>query len=550
MVDARKKAARKSLIVVIPANHWVSPERIDERMPDGPLDELEVIVACAGQPVGLGAIQAQLRSAQFLLAPSDSTADELRTLALSQAVGDVVTLVNGVPDTDGALRAERRTPPGQSAISERRTPPGQSAISDRRTPSGQSSISERKTPTGFGSVGERRTPPGQQSISERRTPTSIRSVGERRTPQSQRPVIERPPLALSVIVPVYNGAVTLARTLEAILACDLPRGSYELIVVDDASDDPSTTIAAGYADTLVRLPAYSRGAAYARNRGVEASRGELLAFVNADVCVRPDTFSRLGALLAADETLAAVGTANDGSSIGEDLAARYWNAVQQYGAERFGGRGIHFTASCGVVRRGAFVAVGMFNEWTYRRASLEGLDLGDRLQRSGYGVMLDKDIAVAHLHPHDTRSVLRTVWRHSSAVVRCLGYNRTRKLARSHRIHALGSPSGFVAVAVGVGSSVAGFLAHVPGVVPLAAVLIALGFLAGAPLQRFFSRTRGSAFALAVAPLHLAAQLVGAAGFLSGWVLRHLIGDPAPDATTQAFSEVGVTMWPPIPKKQ
>lgn len=550
MVDARKKAARKSLIVVIPANHWVAPELIDERMPEGPTDELEVIVACAGQPAGLGAIQAQLRTAQFLLAPLDTTADELRALALSQAVGDIVSLLNAMPDPDGNIRAERRTPPGQPSVSERRTPPGQIAISERRTPAGQSAIGGRRTPPGQSAIGDRRTPSGQPSISERRTPSSLRSVAERRTPSSFRVVPERPPLPLSVIVPVHNGAVTLARTLEAVLASDIPRESFELIVVDDASDDPSTTIAAGYADTLVRLPAYSRGAAYARNRGAEVARGDVLAFVNADVCVRPDTFSRLTGMLAGDESLAAVGTANDGSSGDQELAARYWNAVQQYGAERYGGAGIHFTASCGVVRRSAFIAVGMFNEWIYRRASLEGLDLGDRLQRNGYGVVLAPAVAVAHLHPHDTRSVLRTVWRHSAAVVRSLGYLRTRKLARSHRIHALGSPSGFVAASIGMASIVMGLAAHIPLVVPLATILIALGFLAGAPLQRFLARTRGIGFVLAVAPLHLLAQLVGSAGFFTGWVLRHLIGDPAPDPTTQAFSEVGVTLWPPIPKKQ
>src|SRR6185437_9216087 len=60
-------------------------------------------------------------------------------------------------------------------------------------------------------------------------------------------------LALSVVVPVRNGAVTLPNALRAILASDLPRERFELIVVDDGSTDGSAGIAGRHADTVVRL---------------------------------------------------------------------------------------------------------------------------------------------------------------------------------------------------------------------------------------------------------------------------------------------------------
>jgi len=33
------------------------------------------------------------------------------------------------------------------------------------------------------------------------------------------------------------------------------------------------------------------------------------------------------------------------------------------------------------------------------------------------------------------------------------------------------------------------------------------------------------------------------------WMLREIFGDPSPDATTQAYSEVGLETWPPVPRR-
>ncbi|HET6778758.1 MAG TPA: glycosyltransferase, partial [Gemmatimonadales bacterium] len=55
------------------------------------------------------------------------------------------------------------------------------------------------------------------------------------------------PPRLSVIVPVYNGAPFLPASLTALGASDLPRGSWELIVVDDASLDESAEVASRHA---------------------------------------------------------------------------------------------------------------------------------------------------------------------------------------------------------------------------------------------------------------------------------------------------------------
>jgi hypothetical protein len=68
-------------------------------------------------------------------------------------------------------------------------------------------------------------------------------------------------------------------------------------------------------------------------------------------------------------------------------------------------------------------------------------------------------------------------------------------------------------------------------------------------VNHFFARARGFGFALACVPLHVLMQTVAAGALCAGWGLRYVFGDVSPDATTQAYSEVGLEIWPPIPRR-
>lgn len=85
---------------------------------------------------------------------------------------------------------------------------------------------------------------------------------------------------ISCIVPVYNGERFLAEALDSILGQTYR--PLEVIVVDDGSTDASAEIAARYGPRVTCLRQDNRGAAAAKNLGVSASRGALLAFLDAD----------------------------------------------------------------------------------------------------------------------------------------------------------------------------------------------------------------------------------------------------------------------------
>jgi glycosyltransferase involved in cell wall biosynthesis len=105
---------------------------------------------------------------------------------------------------------------------------------------------------------------------------------------------------VSVIIPVFNGARTVAATIESALRqrYDEP---FEVIVVNDASTDDTARIVASVGDR-VRLINRDRqgGVAAATNTGAHASRGQYLAFLHADDTWMPDKLAHTVPLLEGD----------------------------------------------------------------------------------------------------------------------------------------------------------------------------------------------------------------------------------------------------------
>jgi hypothetical protein len=94
-----RRTPRYSIIVVLPEDHVVSPDRL-ERIREGIDQDVDVLIACAGQPANLNALQRSVRDAQFLLAPAGTSIEALRELAIKQAAGDIVRLVSGARADD------------------------------------------------------------------------------------------------------------------------------------------------------------------------------------------------------------------------------------------------------------------------------------------------------------------------------------------------------------------------------------------------------------------------------------------------------------------
>ena len=86
-------------------------------------------------------------------------------------------------------------------------------------------------------------------------------------------------MSISVVIPCFNGARTLAETLETVGRQS--RAPSEVLVVDDGSSDGSPAVARA-AGAIVLATGGNRGPSAARNLGIEHATGDLIAFVDAD----------------------------------------------------------------------------------------------------------------------------------------------------------------------------------------------------------------------------------------------------------------------------
>ena len=106
------------------------------------------------------------------------------------------------------------------------------------------------------------------------------------------------PPVVSVVLPTYNRAALLPRAVESVIAQTY--GDWELIVVDDGSTDETAAVVSAYGtklgDRFVYLRQENRGSSAARNRGIEASRGRFVAFLDSDDEFAPTKLARQLAL--------------------------------------------------------------------------------------------------------------------------------------------------------------------------------------------------------------------------------------------------------------
>lgn len=112
---------------------------------------------------------------------------------------------------------------------------------------------------------------------------------------------------VTVVIPAYNAASTLAHTLQSV--CAQTHASWDAVVVDDGSRDGTGDIARGIAVDEPRIRVVTQangGEAAARNRGLQETRRDWVLFLDADDWIKATHLETLTARLAADPTLDAV----------------------------------------------------------------------------------------------------------------------------------------------------------------------------------------------------------------------------------------------------
>jgi len=214
-------------------------------------------------------------------------------------------------------------------------------------------------------------------------------------------------MKVAVVVPCFNSARYIERTLDALQQLDSGGHELEFVLVDDGSIDDTAERISRRGVTVIRQP--NAGPAAARNTGWRRAAGEVVCFTDAD-CVPPPGWvvGLLAGLDAADVGAVAGGyaAANDDQPLARLIQAEI--AYRHRRMPAFVRAGGTYNLA---VRRTVLEQVGGFDE-SFPTASAEDNDLSYRIRQAGYRIAFRPGCRVAHHHPERIGTYLRTQYIH------------------------------------------------------------------------------------------------------------------------------------------
>lgn len=260
---------------------------------------------------------------------------------------------------------------------------------------------------------------------------------------------------ISVIIPNHNDAETLPLCLRAVLDSDYP--DFEVIVVDDKSTDNSPEVIKKFRVKFI-IHAENRGAGAARNTGAKEAAGEILLFIDADVCVYRNTLQKVADVFSEKKDIAATIGLPDKTCIYKNLASIHFS------------RRIHFNflalpeyvdiihGTVAAVKKDVFLEIGGFKEGI---VGVEDTEIGHRLAGSGYKIYYSKDILVTHHKKISLSALFKNDFKRTVDRVKLLlGRKQIKKLISEKRFVAsplyelLGPPTVFLSLCFLLGAIV------------------------------------------------------------------------------------------------
>jgi GT2 family glycosyltransferase len=249
--------------------------------------------------------------------------------------------------------------------------------------------------------------------------------------------------------------------------------------------------------------------------GARHASEEILFFVDADVALPSDAVAMVTAALSDSSEVDALIGSYDDSPPESDFFSRFKNLFHHYTHQNSRENARTFWGACGAIRREVFQQVGGFDP-SYRKPSVEDIELGGRLHRAGFRIRLLKSLQVTHLKRWGRRGMITTDIFHRAIpwtrmILRQQALPNDLNLTIVDRISAL--------MALGIALGLAGAAFRPLLLMPVAGMALLL-LTIHRRLYRFFHRKGGAVFAARGILWHWIYYLYSLAGFGAG-ILYH-----------------------------
>jgi len=224
---------------------------------------------------------------------------------------------------------------------------------------------------------------------------------------------------LSIIIPTFNSESTIRRCLLSLISQSYPREKYEIILVDDGSEDRTVQVANEVGTDIIILRKQRGGPGDARNVGVKQARGKFLGFIDSDCEAKKDWIKTIIEEL---QTLEAIGgPISNGNPHSKNAWAEYF--IEFGGFDKNKKRSlVRFFPTCnGACRRDIFLKVGGFN----KTPTGEDVLLGNSLTRAGVKLTFIPELQIHHFCRTTVNKVLSNTKKLGKGLV------ITRKIAPS-----------------------------------------------------------------------------------------------------------------------
>lgn len=327
--------------------------------------------------------------------------------------------------------------------------------------------------------------------------------------------------SVAIVMPAYNAAHLLPKTLTAAMEAAEVAGGQKVVVVDPGSTDNTTEVAKKLGAQVITLPKRA-GPAHARNVGVKEVDSDVVLFIDSDCVAHSDVVTRVQETFRQDPSMVSVTGSYDDTPPERNFASLYMNLRHHFTHQKARTEGASFWAGCGAVRRETYEQIGGFDAEQFPMPMIEDIELGLRLKPLG-PTKLDPGLQVKHLKKWTMRSVIETdikcralPW--GRIIVKAGKLPNDLNLRWSQRVAAVLSP--FVLLGVPVVP-----LATVTGQLGLAAVMatpVATSLMLHREMIAAFTRIEGVSFALRAWLFHQV-HLLYSTGTMAYCTAEHLL---------------------------